>query len=43
MPDVVHSHIQIFADDTKLYSEVNNEQNAESLQDLTALENWTAT
>ena len=44
MPNVVHSHIQMFADDTKLYCEVNNMQNAHDLQkDLTALESWTAT
>ena len=32
MPNVVHSHIQMFADDTKLYCEVNNMQNAHDLQ-----------
>ena len=43
MPNVVHSHNQMFADDTKLYCEVNNMQNAHDLQkDLTALESWTA-
>ena len=26
MPDVVHSHIQMFVGDTKLYYELNNEQ-----------------
>ena len=44
MPNVVHSRIQMFADDTKLYCEVNNMQNAHDLQkDLTALASWTAT
>ena len=42
MPDVVHFHIQMFADDTKMYCEVNNEQQTELWQQyLTALENWT--
>ena len=35
---------QVLADDTKLYCEVNNMQNAHDLQkNLTALESWTAT
>ena len=41
---LVHSHIQMFADDTKLYCKVNNMQTAHALpKDLTALESWTAT
>jgi len=44
MPDVVHSCVQMFADDTKLYCEVNNKRQVGSLQqDFTALENWTET
>jgi len=41
---VVDSHIQMFADDTKLDCEVNNKQQTESLQqDIPALENWIET
>ena len=31
-PDVVKSMVKLFADDTKLYSVVNNQQEAEKLQ-----------
>jgi len=42
MPDVVKSHIQMFADDTKLYRADQNE--ARQLQDdIDALEDWTTT
>ena len=42
--DVVHSHFKMFVDDTKLYCEVNNEQQVESLQQyLKSLENRTET
>ena len=42
MPDVVKSHIQMFADDTKVYREVNNPPEAQLLQDdIDALEDWT--
>lgn len=32
LPDVVKSMVKLFADDTKLYSVVNNQQEAEELQ-----------
>ena len=42
MPDVVKSHIQMFADDTRVYREVNNTPAAQLLQDdIDALEDWT--
>ena len=41
MPEVVHSSIQMFADDTKLFRTVNNPDHAQMLQsDLDALEEW---
>lgn len=41
MPEVVHSSIQMFADDTKIFRIVNNPDQAQLLQnDLNALEEW---
>ena len=41
MPEVVHSSMQMFADDTKLYSMVNSPHEAVSLQaDLEAMVRW---
>ena len=41
MPEVVHSSIQMFADDTKIFRTVNNPEQAHLLQDdLDALEEW---
>ena len=39
MPDLVHSGILMFADDTKLFTEIHNEEDVKRLQtDLTALQ-----
>ena len=39
MPDLVHSSILMFADDTKLFTEIHNEEDVKRLQtDLTALQ-----
>ena len=44
MPEVVHSSMQMFADDTKLYSMVNSPHEAVSLQaDLEAMARWSDT
>ena len=44
MPDVVHANIHMFADDTKLYTEVNSPMDAAALQtDLAKLEQWSNT
>ena len=41
MPEVIQAFIQMFADDTKLYMEVNGPEDQQALQkDLTALEDW---
>ena len=41
MPKAVLNHIRLFADDTKLYSEVNDVKDCELLQeDIEALESW---
>jgi len=41
MPEVVHSYIQMFADDTKIFTEMINEEDAIKLQsDLDNLQNW---
>ena len=41
MPEVVHSSIQMFADNTKIIRPVNNPEHAQRLQnDLDALEEW---
>ena len=41
MPDLVHSSILMFADDTKLFTEIHNEEDVKRLQtDLTALQDW---
>ena len=42
IPNVVTSSIKLFADDTKIYRELNNVDDAFALQsDLDSLENWT--
>lgn len=41
MPDVVHSGIQMFADDTKIFAKVTSEKEHRQLQtDLEKLQNW---
>ena len=41
LPDLVHSSILMFADDTKLFTEIHNEEDAKRLQaELTALQDW---
>jgi len=41
MPEVVHSSIKMFADDTQIFRTVNNSEQAQLLQDdLDALEEW---
>ena len=41
MPDLVHSSILMFADDTKLFTEIHNEEDVKRLQtDLTTLQDW---
>ena len=41
MPEVIQAFIQMFADDTKLYMEVNGPEDQQALQkDLTELEDW---
>jgi len=41
MPELVHSSILMFADDTKVFTEIRNEEDATKLQeDLTALQEW---
>ena len=43
MPDVVHSYIQMFADDTKVFKEIASPQDSHDLQsDLDALQKWSA-
>ena len=42
IPNVVTSTIKLFADDTKIYRELNNVDDTLALQsDLDSLENWT--
>ena len=42
IPNVVTSTIKLFADDTKIYRELNNVDDTSALQsDLDSLENWT--
>ena len=42
IPNVVTSSIKMFADDTKIYREINNAEDTLALQsDLDCLENWT--
>ena len=42
IPNVVSSSIKLFADDTKIYREINNAEDTLALQsDLDCLENWT--
>ena len=42
IPNVVTSSIEMFADDTKIYREINNAEDTLALQsDLDFLENWT--
>ena len=42
IPNVVTSSIKMFADDTKIYREINNAEDSSALQsDLDCLENWT--
>ena len=42
IPNVVTSSIKMFADDTKIYCEINNAEDTLALQsDLDCLENWT--
>ncbi|KAK2169129.1 hypothetical protein LSH36_12g17010 [Paralvinella palmiformis] len=41
MPELVHTSILIFADDTKVFTEIRNEEDATKLQEnLTALQEW---
>ena len=41
MPDLVHSGILMIADDTKLFTEIHNEEDVKRIQtDLTALQDW---
>ncbi|KAK3098476.1 hypothetical protein FSP39_019799 [Pinctada imbricata] len=41
LPDVVHNIVKLFADDTKLYSVVNNHEQQERLQeDINSLASW---
>jgi len=41
MPELVHSSILIFADDTKVFTEIRNEEDVTKLQEnLTALQEW---
>ena len=41
MPDMVHSCIQMFADDTKLYTQIRDEEDVSKLQrDLDRLQEW---
>ena len=41
MPELVHSCILMFADDTKIFTEIHDEDDAKRLQsDLTALQDW---
>jgi len=41
MPDLVHFSILMFADATKVFTEIRNEEDATKLQeDLTALQEW---
>ena len=43
MPDVVKSHMLLYADDSKLYQAIKDDQDAECLQrDLDALQEWSA-
>ena len=42
MPELVHSHIHMFADNTKVYHVINSTLDAQALhQDLASLEQWT--
>ena len=44
LPDVVENTVKLFADDTKLYSTVNNDEDIESLQkDIDSLSRWSKT
>ena len=41
LPDVVENEVYLFADDTKIYSQINNVTDAQSLQsDLSKLHDW---
>jgi hypothetical protein len=41
LPDVIHSMSQMFADDTKVFREINNDEDKDTLQqDLHKLSNW---
>jgi len=44
LPENVSSNVKMFADDTKLYKHINNEDDCRVLQeDLTALQRWSST
>ena len=41
LPDAVNNEVFLFADDTKIYTQINNITDAESLQhDLDSLQTW---
>ena len=41
MPDIVHSHILMFADDTKIFKDIRNATDSSCLQDdINALQEW---
>ena len=41
MPDIVHSHILMFADDTNIFKDIRNATDSSSLQDdINALQEW---
>ena len=41
MPDIIHSNIRLFADDTIMYVTVSNQSDCQALQtDPTNLEKW---
>src|SRR6218665_2660958 len=44
LPDIIESSIRMFADDTKLWRKIQNEEDEQNLQqDLDRLENWSET
>ena len=40
LPDIVHSTAKMFADDTKVYRQIQNWKDAQELQDLIKLASW---
>ena len=41
MPEIVHSSLLMFADDTKVFTEIGNKDDVKQLQEeLTALQKW---